>query len=71
MGGGGYNDWFEELREQLGTSPLEFYYLVPEEQFASFVTKPVDALSYVDYTHVWQILIPNPNGIPNNVDIDH
>jgi hypothetical protein len=50
------------LREQLGTSPLEFYYMIPQENFETFATDPVDPLAVVDNTHVWHILVPNPNG---------
>jgi hypothetical protein len=51
----------ETLRQLLGTSPLEFCYTVPEEQFETSSTNPVDAFEGFDFTHVWHILVPNPN----------
>jgi hypothetical protein len=36
--------------------------MIPEEHFGTFVTDPVDAFVGVDNTHIWHILVPNPNG---------
>jgi hypothetical protein len=56
------SDALNMLREQLGTSPLKFYYMVPEEQFGSFVTDPVDPFGSLDNTTGWHIRVPKPSG---------
>jgi hypothetical protein len=55
-------DALNKLTEQLGTSPLEFHYMVPEEQFGSFVTDPADPFGSLDITTGWHIQVPKPNG---------
>jgi hypothetical protein len=54
----------EELRKQLGSSKLEIYYMVTEEKFDKFVSKPVGPFSDDPNTTVWHLRVPKPNGIP-------
>jgi hypothetical protein len=60
----------KKLREELGTSLLEFYYMVPQEQFKELEPNPVCPFfleGFVAHTnsYVWLMAIPNPNGITN------
>lgn len=49
----------QDLRTELGTSPLEFYYMVPKEKFAAFVTTSVCPVAD-ELTHIWHLKVPNP-----------
>jgi hypothetical protein len=54
----------KKLRKVLGTARLEFYYIVPQEKFETFVTNPVHPFKeFVGHTNVWHLAIPKPNGI--------
>ena len=49
----------KKLRETLGNSCLILYYLIPSDNFMSFVTKPVKPKTD-ELTSIRHILIPNP-----------
>jgi hypothetical protein len=49
-----------ELRTKLGTSPLVFYYLVPEERFEDFAITPVDPSDGLANTVIWHVSVPKP-----------
>jgi hypothetical protein len=51
----------DRLRQKIGTSQLEFYFMVPEEQFGEFVTNPVEPFAEDKNTNAWHLLVPNPN----------
>ena len=50
---------FKDMRTKLGDSPLVFYYMMPEERFAEFVTKHVCPV-VDEFTHIWYLKVPTP-----------
>jgi hypothetical protein len=52
---------FKNFRQQLGTTPLEFYDIVPERRYEDFVTDPVGVFAKFEYTHVWHVCVDKPN----------
>jgi hypothetical protein len=51
----------KDLRNELGTSSLDLYYLVREECFKEFVTSPVEPAKDDIHTRIWHMVIPNPD----------
>jgi hypothetical protein len=58
-------DSIRALREMPGNPPFVLSYLIPQEQFGGFVTKPTNP-EIGELSSAWHILIPNPNREQNS-----